>query len=228
MRVRAIDLATRIAEAYAKTIVLEGETTARLATALHKGAGIIRQDHHCIVVLGSLLDPRFNGQPVCVADHLGKRQWKRPAIKASNIAYYFSQHCLELGSFKQRGARGKYWVPATQHSLAIIPIGGNLGEPVDQTASATSSTVYNWYDLREVPIGGIVYRLTSIRTLTVFQRLSQKHWGRFCISDATNMVDLGAVMSSLTGKDDQIDSLELDNKCSALTLIRQPPKLPNN
>ncbi|HEX6462775.1 MAG TPA: hypothetical protein VFZ58_05965 [Candidatus Saccharimonadales bacterium] len=223
MQIPAFDLATRIAEESSNQLSWNETTIAQLASVLLRPHGVVRQGRHYIVVLKAPLTAAA-ATPICVIGALGKQPRRREAISDSLVASFFRRRAQDLGNKRPKGYRS-HWAPVANSSTALMPIGGDLQQQVGKTEGERreSNIVYRWYNLREVPLGGIVFRLDTKRSLYVFQRLSKEHWWRVTLmQDAWHEVDIAGTLAKMSGEE-PVSGLSHDSRCIKPQLIQQPP-----
>lgn len=72
--------------------------------------------------------------------------------------------------------------PSSSQSFARVTMGGDLPSRCDPTDDeGNSSGYYDWYDLEEVPLYGIVFRVTCMDTLYLFVRRDRDYWLAYCV-----------------------------------------------
>lgn len=77
-----------------------------------------------------------------------------------------------LGSGRPEGY-DKAWAPVPTRSSALVPIAGPLNSVIATTPDASDpQNKFEWRDLRVVPVGGVVYRITRNKNVAAFQRLT--------------------------------------------------------
>ena len=92
-------------------------------------------------------------------------------LTTSQVAGWFVSRCgggLEADEYPEWPDT---WAPAAGQSFALVTIGGDLGEAKAITQDGEwSSNNYYWYDLRDVPQRGAVWRVSCLRTLWLFYK----------------------------------------------------------
>lgn len=93
------------------------------------------------------------------------------------VATWFVSRCVGLGRLgRELAAEGHCWAPAATRSLAVTAIGGDIGQPVAESPNLNGYGSYEWYDLSDVGINGIVWRISSGGTLDAFLRTGDDDW----------------------------------------------------
>lgn len=97
----------------------------------------------------------------------------RKFVGSTAFVGHFFRSVGERGLGRQR-PEGNYkpWAPVAHRSLSRVPIGGPYG-PRRATSPdlADPRNHYDWYDLLEVSVGAVIYRVASDGHVIAFQRM---------------------------------------------------------
>jgi hypothetical protein len=154
------------------------QTAADLTACLSYGNGAMRigNTNRGLIVLQPIagaMQPNAPGfLPVLVGFRIPDELPLRRIGDSSFVGKSFCRFArYGFGSARPNGYH-EAWAPAAINSYAPVPIAGPLNAPVGTTPDLNlSDNVYEWRDVRAVPVGGVVYRITSSGVVIAFQRL---------------------------------------------------------
>lgn len=150
------------------------------------------------LVLGAIDADRLPRQPLLIRAHLHKNadpgtnwgcackgtlprlqnlRWlgREDKLTTEDVAGFFAGRCNGLG--EDTSEFPKTWAPSAVESFAPITIAGDLTECVQTTDDTEwDSNHYEWFDLKDVPVGGSVYRLSATNTLWLFTKREATRW----------------------------------------------------
>ncbi|HSX01963.1 MAG TPA: hypothetical protein VLI05_01470 [Candidatus Saccharimonadia bacterium] len=177
-----------------------------LAAGLTRGLAVIPSplpdDRTVYVVLGSPLEVQTAGGsdflPTFLVGQrsLGQRQY---LCLTGSVAWWFRLRAR--GGFKLKpphSCRHK-WVRAATQSYAWLPVEGDLPGEAPLTPNPEGFGDYEWFDLNPMPIGSVIYRISTGGRMTLFQRLGGdgRLWGRLALPARSDAVDMHGLVQQL-------------------------------
>jgi hypothetical protein len=158
-----------------------GTTVEELTACLHHGNGLMSLGSGTgrgLAVLGNIttiMEPGAeNFYPRVMFVKTPPTPKRSAIIETRQVGKHWRDIGEKVGLGKQRpeGNAYKNWAPAATHSLARVTIGGPVGRIMATTPDRDDpNNKYEWYDLKPVPVGGIVYRVARPGHVMLFQRV---------------------------------------------------------
>lgn len=183
------------------------------------------------IVLDSPLSAGRPGEPdylpTFLVGQLARRQ-RKYLCRTGAIAWWFRNHAAGGRKLKPPGPPQRHWARASTQSLAPLAIDGDLPDHTLTSPDPAGFGDYEWFQLREMPPGGVLYRIDSRRTLTLFQRLPNPSLWAYLRLPAVDAVDVRGIVDQFlaqNGRDLQLPAVHLDIPPMAEVPRRISPRL---